>query len=521
MPDYMYMLESRLSAEQRAAMMRVQELAAEAGANVYLTGGAVRDLISGMPLRDLDFTVEGSPFRLASELEKGGARIILEDQKLRRVELILSGDVDGSISAARDEIYARPGTRAETRWSTIMEDLHRRDFSINAIAISLNPASRGLLLDPTNGLADLEKREVRALSIHSFTNQPIRLMRAVRYCARMEFKLEFRTEEWFALALERGLQEAMAPEDVGAELRQLGSEQKPVAILKVWEARGLIAAIHPQLARRHPDYDLLVRIVRARDELASVGLRPRLFAPVTLAVLGKLKSRERAAALHRLGFRSSAVEMVLHLEAEAQKVMKVLKGRKTAQPADAFAFLEKTRNDLMVFALADSSQPKVANKIRNYLRRWRPFRLALPAAALELESLGMARGPKFEKVLESFFQLQLIGKGRTPEDRIKLFRKLAGIKEPPKVKEEKKRPTEKMKKKLTGRHTVAAAATEPAGKTPVASGGALPETQVASPGRVKQASGSAAPAVRKAPTSTNRPADRPKARSKVVGAKRR
>jgi len=73
MPDYMYMLESRLSAEQRAAMMRVQELAAAASANVYLTGGAVRDLISGAPIRDLDFTIEGNPARLVRELEKRGA----------------------------------------------------------------------------------------------------------------------------------------------------------------------------------------------------------------------------------------------------------------------------------------------------------------------------------------------------------------------------------------------------------------------------------------------------------------
>jgi tRNA nucleotidyltransferase/poly(A) polymerase len=467
MPDYMFMLESRLSAEQRAAMMRVQELAGEVGANIYLTGGAVRDLISGMLIRDLDFTVEGNPSRLAAELEKGGAKIIQENEKLRQVELIFSGDVDGSISAARDEIYARPGTKPEIRWSTIMEDLHRRDFSINAIAISLNPASRGLLLDPTNGLADLENREVRALSIHSFTNQPIRLMRAVRLCARMEFKLESRTEEWFSLALERGLQENMEPEDVGAELRQLGSEQKPVAILKAWESRGLIAAIHPQLERRHPHYDLLGRVVRAREELAAAGFRPRLFAPITFATLAKLKSRERSLTLGRLGFRSSAVDAVMGLEDEVQKMNKMLASRKTAQPADAFAFLEKTPTDLMVFGLAGASNAKVANKIRNYLRRWRPLRLALPAVSLELEALGMARGAKFDKVLEAFFQAQLLGKGRTPEDRTKLLRKLAGIKEPPKVKEEKKKPVDnnnRMKKKLTGREGPAA----PAEKTAAA-----------------------------------------------------
>jgi tRNA nucleotidyltransferase/poly(A) polymerase len=453
MPDYMFMLESRLSAEQRAAMMRVQELSGEAAANVYLTGGAVRDLISGMVIRDLDFTVEGNPARLASELEKGGAKILQENEKLRQVELIFSGDVDGSISAARDEVYARPGTRPEIRWSNITEDLRRRDFSINAIAISLNAASRGLLLDPTNGLADLENREVRALSIHSFTNQPIRLMRAMRLCARMDFKLESRTEEWFALALDRGLQENMDPEDVGAELRQLGSEQNPVAILKAWESRGLIAAIHPQLERRHPNYELLSRVVRAREELSSAGLRPRVLAPIVFATLGKLKSRERAAVLSRLRFRSSEADAVTGLESEVQKMNKMLASRKTAQPSAAFAYLEKTPADFMVFGLAGASNTKVANKIRNYLRRWRPLRLALPTVSLELEALGMPRGAKFDKVMEAFFQAQLLGKGRTPEDRTKLLRKLAGIKEPPKVKEEKKKPADnsKTKKKLVGR----------------------------------------------------------------------
>src|ERR1700726_2440427 len=287
MPDYMYLLESRLSPEQRAVLERVQELSRSQDLNIYLTGGAVRDLISGMPIRDLDFTVEGNPGRLARDLEKEGAKIIDDDERIRHVDLILPGDVDVSIAAARDDVYARPGTRPEIRWATVMEDLHRRDFSLNAIAISLNPASRGLLLDPTNGLADLGNREVRGLSIHTFSNQPVRLLRAGRYAARMEFKLESRTAEWFALALERQLLDAIPPADIGQELRQAAREDKPGAVLKAWEAQGLIGTIHPQLERRHPDYEVLARILRARDELAVSGVRARVSAPVTFAVLRK------------------------------------------------------------------------------------------------------------------------------------------------------------------------------------------------------------------------------------------
>ncbi len=456
MPDYMYLLESRLSAEQRAAVLRVQELAATLTSNVYLVGGAVRDLISGMPIRDLDFTVEGNPFRLARELEKGGARVLSEDERLRHVELIFAGDVDGSLAAARDDFYPRPGTKPEIRWSTVMEDLRRRDFSLNAIAISLNSASRGLLLDPTNGLADLEKHEVRGLSIHTFTNQPVRLLRALRYCARMGFKLEPRTADWFALAIERGLHESIPPGDVGGEVRQLAREEKPAAILKAWEARGLIAAIYPQLARRHPHYDRLQCLVRVRDDMLGAGFRPRLFAPATHALLGRLKAREQSAALNRMEFRSSEVEAVLHLENEASKVVKMLASRKTAAPRDTYTYLERVPLDILAYILAEASNSKVIGKIRNFFYKWKALRQALPSVAAELEALGMPRGPKFDKVLGDLFQQQLLGKGRKPEERIKLLRRLTGIKEPPKkpLKEEKKKPTvkvgEKAAKKMPG-----------------------------------------------------------------------
>jgi tRNA nucleotidyltransferase/poly(A) polymerase len=394
--------------------------------------------------------VEGNPSRFANELTKGGGKIVDEDDKLRHIEMSFAGDVDASIEAAREESYPRPGAKPEMRWSTIMDDLRRRDFSINAIGLSLNAASRGLLLDPTNGLADLtESREVRALSIHSFTNQPVRLLRAIRYSARMEFKLESRTEDWFKLALERGLHESIAAGDAGTELRQLGREDKPIQILKAWEGRGLLDAISPQLAKRHPHYEMLTRILRARDDLAAAGIRARLFAPITYAALGKLKDRELLSALHRVEFRQQETEAVTTLEDRAQKIVAALAGRKTAAPGEAYAFLEKAPSDLLAYLLAESSNSKAVGKIRTYLAKWRPLRQALPAAVLELESIGMAHGPKFDKVIEDLFQAQLQGKARNPELRIKLLRKLSGIKEPPKKKlEEKgKKAPDKSKKK--------------------------------------------------------------------------
>jgi tRNA nucleotidyltransferase (CCA-adding enzyme) len=440
MPDYMFLLESRLSPEQRAVMLRVQELAAAMGFNLYLTGGTVRDLITGASLRDLDFTVEGNPTKIARELEKGGAKILVEDEKLRHIEVLFAGDVEGSISAARDDHYVRPGTRPEIRWSTIMEDLRRRDFSLNSIAISLNPASRGLLLDPTNGLSDIERGEVRALTIHSFTNQPVRLLRVLRFSARMGFKPESRTQEWFDLAIERELHYTITPEDAGGELRAVAREERPAVVLKAWEQQHLLEAVNPNLAKRHPDYDAINRLMKVREDMFTAGFRPRLGAPMLLAVLGKLKDREQSAVLSKAGYRATEIETALGFAEEALDAQKQLIGKRMNAPIDAYRFLEQMPLDEIAYLLAESSNSAALSKIRAYLNKWRPVRIGLPGVGSELEALGMARGPKFDEIVEQVFAAQLTGRGKTPEEREKILRKLSGIKEAPKKKEKEKKP---------------------------------------------------------------------------------
>lgn len=440
MPDYMFLLESRLSPEQRAAMMRVQELSAALGFNVYLTGGTVRDLITGASLRDLDFTVEGNPSRIARELEKGGAKVLVEDEKYRHVEVLFAGDSEGSISAARDDYYVRPGTRPEIRWSTIMEDLRRRDFSLNAIAISLNPASRGLLLDPTNGLSDIEHGEVRALSIHSFTNQPVRLLRLLRFAARMGFKVEQRTQEWFDLAIERNLQHSVEPEDAGTELQALAREERPNVVLKAWEEAKLLEVVNPVLAKKHPDYEAINRLMKVREDLFTSGFRPRLATPMLLAILARLKDRELSNVLAKAGFRAAEIDVASTFEERTLAAQKELVGKKMQAPVDAYRFLEKLPLEQMGYLLAESNNSGALSKIRAYLHKWRPIRNGLPQVANELEALGMARGAKFDQIVEQVFAMQLTGRGKTPEERVKILRKLSGIKEQPKKKEKEKKP---------------------------------------------------------------------------------
>src|ERR1022692_5016078 len=172
MADYIYTMEIRLTPDQQRGVTLVQDIARAAGMNIYLAGGAVRDIISGFPIRDLDFAVQGNPLKLQKELERAGVAIVGDDDDLKSLLLTLPGNVRAEISMARTERYEKAGKPPQVSPATIIEDLKRRDLTVNAMALSLNPGSRGLLMDPFNGAADIEAKVVRILHNYAFVEDP-------------------------------------------------------------------------------------------------------------------------------------------------------------------------------------------------------------------------------------------------------------------------------------------------------------------------------------------------------------
>ena len=293
MPDYMFLLESRLSPEQRAADDARAGVGGGDGLQSVSDGrhGARSDyrrLAAGPGF----YAWKAIPPRWRANWKRAARRSFSKTRSCGMSRLLFAGDVEGSISAARDDHYVRPGTRPEVRWSTIMEDLRRRDFSLNAIAISLNPASRGLLLDPTNGLSDIERGEVRALTIHSFTNQPVRLLRVLRFAAAWGSSWSRAPRNGSIWLSSGSCTKPSTPEDGGAELREAAREERPGVVLKAWEEHDLMEAVNSLLAKKHPDYEAINRLMKVREDLFTAGFRPRLATPMLLAILGRMKDRE-------------------------------------------------------------------------------------------------------------------------------------------------------------------------------------------------------------------------------------
>jgi tRNA nucleotidyltransferase/poly(A) polymerase len=253
----------------------------------------------------------------------------------------------------------------------------------------------------------------------------------------MGFRLEPRTKEWFDLAVERGLNKNLQSAEIGEEFRALSREENPVATLKSWEEHDLLEPIHPQLQKRKPDYDSLNKLGKARINLNSVGIRTRLARPVLYYTLGRLKPREATGVLKEMGFKSAEIENYEELVPDAQKIVQMLKNKKLNAPRDAYAYVSSLSGEMLSFLEVEFPNPAVLGKLRNYMQKWRPMHMALPMN--ELDALGVPRGPKFDKIMEQLFDMQLRGKGKLPEERVKIFRQLAGIKDEPKKKPEKEK----------------------------------------------------------------------------------
>lgn len=426
MPDFLFLLESRLTPDQYRVVEQVQAAAAEQAVHLYLVGGALRDLIYGYPIRDLDFAVEGAALKVARSLIKHsaeGEQINAEfDEHLRSAHLVYPSGLTVEISATRAG-RSENGRKGQVEFAGIYEDLRRRDFSMNAIALSLNPKSRGLLLDPNNGCADIERHEIRTLNSYAFSEDPVRLIRAVRFRTRLRFTLNERTETQFRAALASGAIEHANPEGLHCEFRELGREESPLEILKALEKEGLTAAFHPKLSGPRLNMAGLQAAVKTSHAVEDAGVPVRFQATFFYFLLDKLPPRDRNELMKRMGMKPSDSDGWMDLEPRTKKLVHDLAGKLANTPSRAYQLLEQQPGELLLFILMKFPQKKIQDKVKNYLFRHRKIRDNLPR--VELESLGVAPdSPRFQKILDAYFFAQIDGKVKSSKDPLKPLRKI-------------------------------------------------------------------------------------------------
>ncbi|MCI0356819.1 MAG: CCA tRNA nucleotidyltransferase [Acidobacteria bacterium] len=429
MADYIYTMETRLTPDQQRGVQLVQEAARAHELNLYLTGGAIRDIISGLTIRDLDFTVQGSALKLQRDLEKAGADIENADEDLRSLQLLLPGNVRAEIAMARAERYEKPGKPPEIAPATIVEDLRRRDFTVNAMALSLNTGSRGLLLDPANGAADIESKLLRILHNYSFLDDPSRLIRATRFAARFHWTLEERTQARYAAAVENGYIEYVSSRALGCEIEQLAYEDDPVHVLRTLEKEGWLKVLSPHWTVGRVDTDGLSQVLKMRQQAMDHGYSADLSPAVLYFMTRRLQSREQAGLL-RVIPRKALVEKSRKLHDEARALAARLAGKEAATPSRAWRVLTESPVETILFLETTTRQQGVRQKIRNFYGKWRQLRQKLPF--VEMAELNITPAlPAYQKLSQEAFLLLLDGKLRSRSQILKFLKPYAPPPPPP------------------------------------------------------------------------------------------
>ena len=429
MADYIYTMEIRLTPDQQRGVTLVQDIARAAGMNIYLTGGAVRDIISGFSIRDLDFTVQGNPLKLQKELERAGAVISAADEDLKTVYLRLPGSVRAEISMARTEQYDKAGKPPNISPATIIEDLRRRDFTINAMALSLNPGSRGLLMDPFNGAADIEAKLIRVLHNYAFVEDPSRLIRASRFAARFHWPLEERTQARFTSAIENKYMEYITNRAIGYEIEQLAYEDDPLHILRVLEKEDWLKVLHPRWTTAKVDAAGLGQLLKTRQQMNELGYTPDPASAVLYFLTARLGEKD-IAEMRKLIPRKDLVEAWRDLEQNAKSLAKRLTSKEAATPSRTWKLLSEARPEMILFLAVTARQQAVVQKIRNFFTKWRQLQQKVPLA--EMTELRITpQLPEYPKIAQDVFMLLLDGKLRSRTEILRFLKPLAPPPPPP------------------------------------------------------------------------------------------
>lgn len=429
MADYIYTMEIRLTPDQQKAVTKVQEVARAAAMNIYLTGGAVRDIISGFSIRDLDFTVQGNPLKLQKELERAGAEIVASDDDLKALHVRLPGGVRAEISMARTERYEKTGKPPLIAPATIIEDLRRRDFTVNAMALSLNPGSRGLLMDPFNGAADIEAKLLRVLHNYAFVEDPSRLIRASRFAARFHWPLEERTQARLESAKENNYIEYISDRAIGYEVEQLAFEEDPLHIVKVLEKEGWLKVLSAHWTTAKVDANGLSQLMKTRQQMNELGYTPDPSPAVMYFLTARLGDKE-IADMRKLIPRKDLVEAWRDLEENAKELAKRLMGKDAATPSRTWQMLSQARPEMVLFLAVTARQQSVAQKIKNFFTKWRQVQQKIPLP--EMTELHITpQLPEYPKIAHDVFMLLLDGKLRSRTELLKFLKPLAPPPPPP------------------------------------------------------------------------------------------
>jgi tRNA nucleotidyltransferase (CCA-adding enzyme) len=412
MADYIYLLQTRLTPYQQSALEHVRQIAKARAMTVFLVGGAVRDLTTGSPIRDLDFAVQGNATKLKKELQKAGGVVVGEDEPTQTLYLTFPGGVRLEVGSTLSATYPKPG-KPVYKSAPILDDLHRRDFTANAMALSLNEGSFGLLMDPLNGVADLENRELRLVSNYGFIEDPARMIRAARFGARLGWQMEEKTRQRYENAKSDNAIAALSTTLHHYELEEVFHEEDPLRVLKRLEAEGWAKVLFPAWTSAKVNEAELDKLRDTIGRLESMGIVPDPSAAYFPLLTAKLAPKD-VTDLKKKFARPGFAEQIPALEMDTKEFATLFTSKAAAAPSDAWKMLFAARPEAVLWLAHTTKSAPLKARFEAFFNDWSQARLKIPYQLMQEMRITPALAG-YNELVEKLFFAVMDAKLDTPE----------------------------------------------------------------------------------------------------------
>ncbi len=391
---------------------------------VFMVGGIVRDLFLGIKNYDLDIVVEGEGIKFARELRRDLGGRTKSHEKFGTAIVILADDFKIDVATARREFYEYPAAFPKVELSSIKKDLYRRDFTINAMAVQLNQKYFGKLIDFFGGQKDLRIGTIRVLYNLSFVEDPARIIRAIRFEQRYNFKMNRTTEDFLKKAIDDKLLSRLRKKRITEELILILKEENPLKSLKRMEELGALKYILPDFELNEATVERLNKVKDNFDFWTHdiPDEKIELWVIYFCCLIRNLKKSQLQRIYKKLIIKQKFIDKINYCYSNLDQIIKMISQKTKISPSVIYLKLKGLPNEALFLAMTESDTNIAKERINNYFRKYKKESLYI--SGNELKELQLKPGPIYSQILNKLLCAKLDGEVKNKRDEIRFVKNI-------------------------------------------------------------------------------------------------
>ncbi len=406
-------------------LKRIGALSKHLGYKAYLIGGTVRDLLLGMENIDIDIVIEGDAIAFGEKLAHELHGTIISHRKFGTCSVTSPEHVKIDFATARKEVYEKPAALPTVEFSTLKNDLIRRDFTVNAMAVSLNEHDFGQLADFFDGIGDLGRKSINTLHDKSFIDDPTRILRAIRFEQRLGFSIETHTANLIRKSIEKEIYKRVEEPRLRDEIILILKEKELFKIIKRLDEFRALKIIHPYLKLNKHLHEVFNAIDDACAWYQNDSPRKRSIEKWLIYLMALFEDISYDSTLYfcnKFEFKRGERLRIISFKKSSRRVLKTLNSKSKILPSKIYHLLEPLSHEVTLLLMAASHSDIGKGRIMEFFHKYNGMRTA--ARGDDIKALGVKAGPRFNKIMEKILYKKLNGILKTKEEELEYAKKL-------------------------------------------------------------------------------------------------